>query len=185
MFDRVVRAGAMFGMAMAGQEALETLMLEAGVPLPGVDYEPARDDAAAEPVLQSLMPLPPPPAPPRVETPPPAQGETDATGATEKPAEDTAPAAPAPASPAQVEGTVLAGIEIDGDVPLPFAPVLVGGTLAGHTLRSAWSPTLRRAIALAQLPAKHATPGMQVVVMTTTVGGPSNTQARVSALPFL
>jgi glycine cleavage system aminomethyltransferase T len=44
---------------------------------------------------------------------------------------------------------------------------------------------LRRAIALAQLPAKHAAPGTNVAVMTVTVSGPTNISARVTALPFL
>jgi aminomethyltransferase len=171
MFDRLSHAGRLFGLTLAGQEALETLLLEAGVPLAGIDFVPARDADAAGPALQSLMPLTRPE--PRPPEPTQAEGETA-----------PAPAEPARAEPA-IDGTVLAGVEIDSETPVPFAPILVGGTLVGHTLRSAWSPSLRRAIALAQLPAKHATAGTNVAVMTVTVAGPTNINARVTALPFL
>jgi len=50
---------------------------------------------------------------------------------------------------------VLAGIEWDGDQPVPFARVFVGRKQVGRTLRSLYSPSLKCAIALAQ---HHARP---------------------------
>jgi aminomethyltransferase len=145
LFDLLWRAGRLFGLQLAGQDAFETLLLEAGVPLPGIDFVPARDDLAREPTLASLSPL--------------AETARDAL--------------------------VLMGIEIDSETPASFAPLLRNGAVAGHTLRSAYSPVLRRAIALAQLPALHATPGTQFTARTLDVSGTHDTPARVTSLPFL
>src|SRR5262249_16853775 len=57
VFDSLMRGGSLFGLTLAGQDALETLLLEAGVPLPGIDFTPSRGNTSAEPSLQSLSPL--------------------------------------------------------------------------------------------------------------------------------
>jgi aminomethyltransferase len=148
VFDLMMRAGEMFGLVLCGQEALETLLLEAGVPLAHFDFTPARDDQASEPKVSALT----------------AREAGDANSAS---------------------GVVLAGIEMESETPAPFAPVLVGGRVVGHTLRSAYSPALRRAIALAQLPANHVAPGTAALVRTLTPAGAVDVTARVCALPFV
>lgn len=54
VFDRLWRAGQDFGLMLAGQEALEALLLEQGMPIPGVDFAPARDAQARDPAPASL-----------------------------------------------------------------------------------------------------------------------------------
>lgn len=54
VFDRLMRAGKSVGLRLAGQEALELLHLEAGLVLPHLDFSPARDDVAREPLPSSL-----------------------------------------------------------------------------------------------------------------------------------
>jgi aminomethyltransferase len=165
VFDLVWRAGEMFGLALAGQETLELLLLEAGMPLPGIDFVPARDEAATEPTLESLTPY-----------------AASAAPATES---GTETAASPPAPVAQADGrVVLVGIEMESEAPAPFAPIFIGGAVVGHTLRAAYSPVLRRAIALAQLPARHAAPQTAAVVRTLTTTGTVDVNARVTALPF-
>lgn len=80
------------------------------------------------------------------------------------------------------ERRVLAGIELDGDEPAPFAPVFVGGEEMGRTLRSLYSPALKCAIALAQLNPACAAPGATVTVkrLESSLGS-----GRVVTLPFL
>jgi aminomethyltransferase len=144
VFDRLWRAGQWFGSMLAGQEALETLLLEAGVRLPRIDFAPARDDLATEP-SPALLGL-----------------GTDANS-----------------------DRLLAGVEIDSETPAPFMPLVRDGVVIGHTLRSAYSPALRRAIALAQVRAPHAAPGTTLMVRTLQTAGTMDVSARVSALPFL
>jgi len=76
---------------------------------------------------------------------------------------------------------VLAGLELEGDEPHPFAPVYRETIEVGRTLRSVYSLTLRRAIALAQLMPAHAALGTRLSVRN----GAQETIARVVALPFL
>lgn len=54
VFDRLMRAGKSVGLRLAGQEALELMQLEAGIVLPHLDFSPARDDVAREPLPSSL-----------------------------------------------------------------------------------------------------------------------------------
>lgn len=77
------------------------------------------------------------------------------------------------------------GIEVASAKPAPNAPLLRDGKIVGHTLRSVYSPALRRAIALAQLPVAHAAPGTRLAVRTIDASGIIETPARVVALPFL
>jgi aminomethyltransferase len=104
-----------------------------------------------------------------------------------QPARESIARSPLPSSlgigAASTASRVLAGIEFDGDEPFAFAPLLHEGKEAGMTLRSAYSPALRRAIALAQVDAKFAAPGtlLRVKPGEREVGSP----ARVTALPFL
>lgn len=148
VFDRLWRAGQSASLQLAGQEAWETLLLEQGVPISGIDFTPARDWDASKPLAGSL-------------------GLGDLAGET-----NNAP------------DRVLAGIECESEDPVPFAPVMDGNETVGATLRSAYSPALKRAIALAQLERAHATPGVTVAVRRVTPGGFADIHARVTALPI-
>jgi glycine cleavage system aminomethyltransferase T len=77
---------------------------------------------------------------------------------------------------------VLGGIALDCGEPCPFMPLLRRNEETGRTLRSLYSPTLRRAIALAQLMPAHASPGTEVIVRTP---GAEEIKGRVVTLPFL
>ncbi|MGQ0742565.1 MAG: glycine cleavage T C-terminal barrel domain-containing protein [Alphaproteobacteria bacterium] len=144
VFDRVWRTGRNFALVLAGQEAFDTLLLEQGVPLPGVDFKPARDAKAREPRPAAL-------------------GLSDADGS----------------------GRTLAGLELESDAPVGFVPAFAGGRAIGAVLRSAYSPVLRRAIALAELEREHAAPGTPVQVRRLTRTGIEDVPARVAALPFI
>jgi len=144
VFDRLWRVGRDFGLAPAGQEALDTLLLEQGVLVPHADFEPARESKAREPAPSSL-------------------GLTDGG-----------------------EGArLLTGLEFDSEEPMAHAPVMQGGRVIGATLRSAYSPVLRRAIALAQLEPAYASVGTTATVRRLTSSGNVDAVARVSALPFV
>jgi glycine cleavage system aminomethyltransferase T len=86
------------------------------------------------------------------------------------------------------ESKRLAGIEIESDVPAPFTPLLLKGRAIGHTLRSVWSPALRRAIALAQIDVSSFAPGTKLTLTlppSRDVPELRTAEARVTALPFL
>jgi glycine cleavage system aminomethyltransferase T len=146
-FDRLTRAGQLVSLRLAGEEALQLLQLEAGVPLVHLDFAPAREPFASAPAPGALGIVP---------------------------SEDEGPA-----------DLVLTGLELESDRPAPFSPVLVGGRAAGRTLRSLYSPSLKTAIALAELPPNHAVPGSSVTVRHLELNGGSDIPARVIALPFL
>jgi aminomethyltransferase len=81
---------------------------------------------------------------------------------------------------------VLAGIELDSDDPASFRPLIrQGGGEAGHTLRSAYSPALRRAIALALVIPACAVPGTELLLRRASPAGMHEIPAHVAALPFL
>jgi glycine cleavage system aminomethyltransferase T len=144
VFDRLWRTGRAFGLMLAGQEAFETLLLEQGIPLLGIDFPPARAAGAREPLPSSL-------------------------GLAE----------------AGVGGRTLTGLAFDSETPLGFAPVYVAGQPIGSTMRSAYSPVLRRAIALADIERRHAAPDTPVQVQRLTRSGIENVPARIAALPFI
>ena len=144
LFDRLIRAERLLALRLIGEEALQLLQLEAGLPLPHADFAPARALFAREPSLKSL-------------------GFADRKGGEES-------------------ERVLAGIEWDGDQPVPFARVFVGRKQMGRTLRSLYSPSLKCAIALAQLSPACAAPGTIVTVRLVESLG---REGRVVALPFL
>ena len=131
VWDRLVKAGARFGIAPAGVAAMDVLDLEAGVPRPHLDYRPAVDDFSAKPAaaafgLDQLVDR--------------AHRLFNGRRGFE----------------AQAPARVLAGLAFEATEPAPFTPVFQGDTVVGHTLRSAWSPLLRRAVALASLDRKAA-----------------------------
>lgn len=115
-------------------------------------------------------------------------------GADFVPARDIHAREPAPASlgfgglagaPGTLPSRALAGIELESEMPMPFAPIVQGGAIVGTTLRSAYSPALRRAIALAQIAPALAAPCTAVAIRRLTPSGIEEMPARVTALPFL
>jgi|HubBroStandDraft_5_1064220.scaffolds.fasta_scaffold15361_3 aminomethyltransferase len=152
VWDRIAKAGRACALKPAGLAAMDILDLEAGVPRPVRDYTPASGgfDAAPTPFelgLESLI------------------DESHAIF------NGRATCLAAPRTKTRV------GIELDGDAPMPHAPLTLSGSQVGRTLHSLYSPALRRAIALAIVDKAAAAPGTML-----TCGGMS---ARVVALPFL
>jgi aminomethyltransferase len=165
VWDRLMRAGAAFGIQPAGLAAMDLLDIEAGVARPERDYAPARDAFAESPTpralgLEKLID----------ENHKSFNGRAAWLAAREK------------------ETMTLAGIEIDGDVPAPFSPLIRDGRAVGHAMTSAYSPSLRRAIALARIELASAAPGTALLVMlapTLEIPEIRTVPARVAALPFL
>lgn len=161
VWDRLVAAGAAFGIVPVGTEAADLLDLEAGVPRPFLDYLPARDAfaVAPRPALLGAEPL--------ID---PAHAGYNGSRAAEAPSR------------------LLVGIEIASDVPAPFTPLALNGREVGHTLRSAYSPALRAAIALAAVDAAAGAAGTVLsLTLPPGIDAPSlrTAAARVMALPFL
>ncbi len=164
VWDRIARAGESFGLEPAGVAAMDMLDLEAGIARPERDYEPARDGTANRPSpvalgLESLIDV-------EHQV---FNGRAAYLAAREK------------------EPKRLAGIEIESDTPAPFTSLLLRGRVVGHTLRSVWSPSLRRAIALAQIDVSCFAPGTKLTLtLPPSQADPElrTTDARVIALPF-
>jgi aminomethyltransferase len=162
VWDRVAQAGEAFALLPAGLDAMDTLDLEAGVPRPGRDYDGATTADAAEPLsgalrLASLI-------------------DADHLAFNGR-------AAAAAAKPRHK----LVGVTLDSAIPAPFTLLLANGIVVGRTLSSRYSPTLRRAIALAQIDEAHAAPG---TMLTLTLPAsrdlpPTVAAACVTDLPFL
>ena len=54
VFDALLAAGAPFGLQLAGQATFDLLLLEGGMVLPNVDFHPARENFAREPLPSTL-----------------------------------------------------------------------------------------------------------------------------------
>jgi aminomethyltransferase len=163
VWDRLMRAGAAYGIVPAGVAAMDVLDLEAGVPRPELDYKPARAASDAQPMpatlgLASLI----------------DEAHHGFNGRR--------------AFLAAKPSRKLAGLEIDGDEPAPFTPVLLNDKVVGHTLRSAYSPALKRAIALATVDEAAVTPATVLsLTLPPAMAKPElrKAVARVTGLPFL
>jgi glycine cleavage system aminomethyltransferase T len=53
----LVRAGRLFGLTPGSRTALDAVLLESGIPLPHIDFVPARANDAKNPTLSSLLPI--------------------------------------------------------------------------------------------------------------------------------
>ena len=114
------------------------LQLEAGEIVQGLDFHPAREAFAREPLPASL-------------------------------------------GLARGGDVKLMGVECDADEPARFSPLFAGNTGAGRTLRSAYSPALKRAIALASVASDCASG----TALTVRRADGSEISARAVSLPFL
>ena len=137
VWDRIVKAGEAFALKPAGLDAMDILDLEAGVPRPGRDYEPARDGFSPSPSpyefgLESLIDS------------------------------DHAIFNGRKAFLLSSKTKTRVGIEFDVETPAPHAPLTREGRIVGHTLSSLYSPALRRAIALAVVENAVAGPGTEL-----------------------
>lgn len=135
LWDRLMRSGARFGIRPVGTAAADILDIETGIPRPARDYMPAKDGFNFVPTpaslgLESLI----------------DEQHVAFNGRARWLAHRVA------------ETRALVGIEIDTEIPVPFATMMCGGKVSGHTLTSVRSPFLRRAIALAQVDQALATP---------------------------
>jgi aminomethyltransferase len=91
-----------------------------------------------------------------------------------------------PNAPAAMAGApVLAGLLYESDEPLSFAALFAGGSEVGRSMRSLYSPSLKGAIALAQIQPKHAAIGTVLTARGTDSSGIREVPARVVPLPFL
>ncbi len=163
LWDRVMRAGVPFGLQPAGLAAMDILDVEAGVARPQRDWQPACGGLTATPTpaslsLESLVDE-------KHET---FNGRTAWSNARAK------------------ETRKLVGIEIDSEIAAPHTPLMTGGSVVGRTFSSFYSPSLRRAIALAQI---EAAPPDAVLTLAVppTFEHPAlrNVAAHIADLPFL
>jgi aminomethyltransferase len=165
VWDRLMRAGAAFGIQPLGLAAMDLLDIEAGVARPGRDYAPAREAFAAAPSVLAL--------------------------GLERLIDDSHKGFNGREAWLRSRLTGkrrLGGIAFDGDQSAPFTPLLRNAKQIGHTLTSAYSPALRQAIALAEIDMSAMEAG---TVLSLTLPPsrdkpelPSAT-VRVASLPFL
>ncbi len=163
VWDRLMHAGVPYGIMPAGVAAMDLLDLETGIARPHLDYVPARDGNDAEPVVSSLG----------LE----ALVDTAHKGFNGR-----------KAFLISNSTRKLVGIEIESDKPAPFTPLSFCEKSVGHTLRSFYSPALRRAIALASVDAAAAKTGTVLSLMLPpSFAAPvlHRASARVASLPFL
>jgi glycine cleavage system aminomethyltransferase T len=165
LWDRLMRAGASFGIEPAGLSAMDVLDIQAGVPRPARDYLPAKDGFAIDPSVGSL--------------------------ALESLIDEKHLTFNGRAAWLENHGRskmVLVGVEIESETPTPFTTLMRHGTPAGHTLASVYSPVLRCAIALAQVERPNAAPGtVFTVTIPSSLEAPEerSVAARVAKLPFV
>ncbi|HEY2447180.1 MAG TPA: glycine cleavage T C-terminal barrel domain-containing protein [Rhizomicrobium sp.] len=164
LWDALMRGGADFAIAPVGLAAMDVLDLEAGMPMPGRDFVPARDAKAPEPLPRTLgLEF-------LIDEQHLAFNGFSAIGR------------------ASERRRVLMGIEIESPWPAPHTPVETGGRVIGRTLHSLYSPALRRAIALALIEEAEALPARSVsLTLPPASGRPALARAGATLvrLPFL
>jgi len=164
LWDGLVQAGGAYALAPIGLSAMDVLDLECGIPASGRDFAPARDQGAKEPLprMLGLAPL--------ID-----EKHVQFNG---RPAYIVGP----------FEQCSLMGLEIESQCPAPHTPVEAGGRTIGRTLYSAYSPALRRAIALALIDEGEALPARSVSLTPPAARGRrgfSRVDATLVRLPFL
>ena len=165
VWDRLMRAGASFGIEPAGLSAMDILDIQAGVARPSRDYFPAKDGFTIDPTAESLA----------------LEGLIDEEHLTFN-------GRAAWRANRGNSKMVLVGVEIDSETPASFTALMRHGAPVGYTLASVYSPVLRRAIALAQVERSNAKPG--TVFKLSLPGSLDTPENRVAAasvvkLPFV
>ncbi len=158
VWERLMRAGAAFGIAPVGTVAAELLDLEIGIARPGRDYVRPMSPRALG--LESLI----------------DETNTRFNGRA------------AWRAGRESERLRLVGVAFDGGTPASHTPLLRNGVVIGHTLASAWSPALARAVALASVDSGAAAPGTVLsLALPPSAKQPELRTARatVCELPFL
>jgi aminomethyltransferase len=156
VFDVLFAAGRQNGLVLAGQRAVELLMLEQGTLVPGLDLPLTPEDGASEPSAASLG-LSTDETSPRVA----ASLEWDGEG-TEAPRLVFR-------APAAATQTPSAGQNLS----------------VGEILRCAYSPALRRMIGVAMIDRALIAPGTQLYIQRISRAGVEDVPVRVVARPFL
>lgn len=130
LWDAVVEAGQAFGLVPMGNDALNTIRIEAGLAAAGAEFAPGVD--AYEAGLGIAVDM----------------------------RKDAFVGKAALARNASAQRRVLRGLTFDvDDVPRPGAPVLLGERQVGVVTSATRSPTLERAIAMARLSVEQADSG--------------------------
>jgi aminomethyltransferase len=163
VWDRLMRAGAPFGLQPAGTMAGDILDLQAGIARPIRDYAPARGGDAKTPTPKSL-------------------GLEKLIDAGHELFNGRA------AYLTAQEPKTLVGLELDSETPASFTPLSHNGEIVGHTLTSLYSPALRRAVALAQIEISASQPGTQLSLTlppSAEIPAFRNVTASVKSLPLL
>ena len=165
LWDRLMKAGAAFGLQPMGLAAADILDVEAGIARPGRDYLLAMDGNTAGPTPRALG----------------LERLIDEAYAGFN-GRDGYLAARAG------ERLRLAAIEIDSQTPASHTPLMRGATAVGRTLTSVYSPALRWAIALAQVEVEASVPATVLsLTLPPSLEIPElrTVSARVVGLPFL
>jgi aminomethyltransferase len=166
LWDRLLRAGAPFAIRPAGVAASDILDVEAGIPRPHRDYRPIFDET-----LPGLSPA-----------------SLGLTSLIDETAHRIFNGSAAWRAARDKTDDVLVGVEIDSETPASFVPLMHSGAVAGHTLSSVHSPTLRRAIALARVDKHLAAMGTEfslVLPMSLDRDTTKPVAARIADLPFV
>lgn len=164
LWDGLVQAGGAYALAPIGLCAMNVLDLECGIPTSGRDFAPARDQDAKSP-LPRMLGL----APLIDEKHMQYNGRSAYIGG-------------------PYERCSLMGLEIESQWPAPHSSIEAGGRTIGRTLYSAYSPALRRAIALALIDEHEALAARSVSLTlppSRARGAFSRIDATIVRLPFL
>jgi aminomethyltransferase len=182
VWDHLIAAGTPHGITPAGMLALDMARIEAGLMLIDVDYVPARK-ALIEGQVSSPY-------------------ELDLGWTVNLKKERFVGRAALAAEAARAPQWQFVGIEIEWDslerlyaemglaTRLPAAawrmsvPIYAGSEQAGYATSGAWSPLLKRYIALAHLRAAHAAPGTTLEIEITVEHRRQRAAARVVKKPF-
>lgn len=163
VWDRLMAAGAAFGIVPVGTAAADLADIEGGIVRPGLDYVVAGRRAAPSARALGL------------------EGLIDE-------AHTVFNGRPGWHAARLGERRRLVGIIFDGETPVLHAPLLRKGVVVDRTLTSAFSPALQRAIALASVDVEAATPGTALFVTPpASLSRPESlaVTATVCELPFL
>jgi glycine cleavage system aminomethyltransferase T len=157
-FDLLLATGQQHGLVLAGQAAVDLLMLEQGALVAGLDFPLLRDAEASEPSAASL--------------------DLTAEGLSARAAVGIEWDGDGSEMPRFVFSSPVAAVRTQELNPGQNGSV-------GEMLRCAWSPALHRMIGLAMIDRAFTAPGTQLYLQRIGVAGVEDIPARVVARPFL